>query len=97
MLVRMQPHTESDDELIARYMEPHRYKRGRANWRLVETGTPIWVFANALEGYRGDLARLAADYDLSPAQVDAALAYYERYRDIVDDRRISNAEFELLT
>lgn len=95
MLARMQTHTETDDELIARYLEPNPYKPGKAYYRLVESGMAMWVFAGRLEAANYDLAQVAWEYDISPAQIDAALAFYERYKEIVDDRRTSNREFRL--
>lgn len=87
MLARMQTHAETDDELIARYLEPNPYKPGKAHYRLVESGMSVWAFAGWLVAANGDLAFLAEDLELSPAQVDAALAFYERHKEIVDDHR----------
>ena len=95
MLARMQTHTETDDELIARYLEPNPYKPGKAYYRLVESGTPIWVFIGRVEAANGNLAEVADEHEISPAQIDAALAFYERYKEIVDDKRLSNREFRL--
>lgn len=82
--------TLTEDELIARYMEENRHKPSRANYRLVESGTPIWVFIGRYEAYNGDVAQLAANYGISREQIAAALAYYKRYKEIIDDRRMAN-------
>ncbi len=45
----LQHETLTEDELIARYIEPNPFKIGRAYFRLVESGTPMWRFAIELE------------------------------------------------
>lgn len=95
MLARMQTHAETDDELIARYLEPNPYKPGKANYRLVESGMAMWAFANVLEAENGNLAYIADGWEISPAQIDAAIAFYERHREVVDDQRIANSNFAL--
>ncbi len=87
MLSRMQTHAETDDELIARYLEPNPYKLGKANYRLLESGMAMWVFAGRLEAANHDLAQIAWEYEISPAQIDAALAFYEQHRAAIDDHR----------
>jgi len=78
------------EELFARYIEENPFKPGIANARLVESGMAIWAFAGALEAAENDSARIAQDYELSPDQVAAAIAYYERFKEIIDDRRAAN-------
>lgn len=78
------------EEHFARYIEENPFKPGLANARLVESGMAIWAFAGALEAAGNDAARIAHDYELSPEQVAAAIAYYQRYKEIVDDRRTAN-------
>ena len=77
--------TLTEDELIARYIEPNPDKIGRAYFRLVESGTPMWRFVAELELAHGETARIAEDYGLSPEQIAAALAFYRRYKVIIDD------------
>ncbi len=86
----LQHETLTEDELIERYMEENRHKPSRANYRLVESGTPIWVFIARYETANGDVAQLAEIYDISHEQIAAALAYYMRHKEIVDDRRMAN-------
>ena len=78
------------EEQFSRYIEENPFKPGLANARLVESGMAIWAFAGALEAAGNDAARVAQDYELSPEQVAAAIAYYERFKDIIDDRRAAN-------
>lgn len=86
----LQYETLTEDELIARYMEENPHKPSRANYRLVESGTPIWVFIGRYEALNGDAEQIAKNYDISMEQVAAAIAYYKRYKEIIDDRRMSN-------
>jgi len=50
----------------------------------------IWAFAGALEAAENNPVQMAHDYELSPEQVEAAIAYYHRYKEIIDDRRAAN-------
>ena len=79
-----------NEERFVRYIEENPFKPGIANARLVESGMAIWAFAGALEAAENDSVRLAHDYELSPEQVEAAIAYYQRYKEIIDDRRVAN-------
>lgn len=79
-----------DAALFERFIEENPHKPGRANARLVESGMAVWAFAGAWEAAGFDAARVAEDYELSLAQVEAAIRYYQRYKDIIDDRRAAN-------
>jgi len=49
------------------------------------TGLGVWEVIDSHQGVRGNLRRLRRWHPhLSPAQIKAALLYYERYRDEVD-------------
>lgn len=78
------------EESFARYIEENPFKPGIANARLVESGMAIWAFAGALEAAENDSARIGRDYELSAEQVAAAIAYYQRYKHVIDDRRAAN-------
>jgi uncharacterized protein (DUF433 family) len=78
------------DATYARYIEENPFKPGVANARLVESGMAIWAFAGALEAARNDPECIARDYELSREQVDAAIAYYQRHKEVIDDRRVAN-------
>lgn len=84
---QQQPKSE---ERFSRYIEENPFKPGLANARLVESGMAIWAFAGALEAGDNDAAQIAHDYELSSEQVEAAIAYYQRYQEIIDDRRAAN-------
>ena len=78
------------DAIFAHYIEENPFKPGVANARLVESGMAIWAFAGALEAAGNDPERIAHDYELSPEQVAAAITYYHRHKDVIDDRRMAN-------
>ncbi len=78
------------EERFSRYIEENPFKPGLANARLVESGMAIWAFAGALEAAENDAAQIARDFELSPEQVEAAIAYYQRYKEIINDRRVAN-------
>ncbi len=78
------------EERFSRYIEENPFKPGLANARLAESGMAIWAFAGALEAAENDAAQIAQDYELSPEQVEAAIAYYQQYKEIIDDRRAAN-------
>lgn len=82
--------TRAEDELIAHYIQENPYKPGRANARLVESGMAVWAFIGRLEAENWDEAQIAQNYELSAAQVRAAIAFYRRYKEIIDDRREGN-------
>lgn len=74
------------DTLIARWIEPHPKNPGKAEARLKHYYVPVraligdWPLAN------GDPAALASAYAVPIEAVEAALAYYQRYRSAIDDR-----------
>ena len=74
----------SDEELITRYIEldPHRPELARA--RLKEYAVPVWALIGYLRTPGADLERVAADYEVPLAAVQAALAYYRRHPAPID-------------
>jgi uncharacterized protein (DUF433 family) len=79
-----------EQALIAQYVEPNPHRPGSAEARLRGYGVSVWALVGYLEAVHGDVARVAADYDLPCEAVDAALAYYRRHRDAIDARRALN-------
>jgi uncharacterized protein (DUF433 family) len=56
------------------------------------TGLGVWEVINTYQGVRGSLRRLRRWHPhVSPAQLKAALLYYERYRDEIDGAIAENA------
>ncbi len=78
------------DALIEQFIEldPRRPRIDDA--RVEEYGIAVWEIVGRLEAAHGDVEAAAADYDLPPDAVRAALAYYKRYRDAIDARRAAN-------
>jgi uncharacterized protein (DUF433 family) len=81
---------DRDEELISQHVERHPIKRGIADARLREFGTPIWALAGYYLGMGCDIERVAADYDLPIEAVVAALAYYRRHKAVIDARIDAN-------
>ncbi len=42
------------------------------------------------QGVEHDVTRVAHDYDIPQEAVEAALTYYERYKDLIDNRLDAN-------
>lgn len=80
----------TSEERFSRYIEENPFRPGLANARFMESGMAIWAFAGALEAANNDVDRLARDYELSHEQVEAAIAFSQRYKEIIDDRRAAN-------
>ena len=81
----------NDAELIARHIETDPYHPGPGDVRLVESGVSVWAVIGHLPSVNGDAAQAAADYELSPEAMAAALAYYRKHRAAIDARLAENA------
>lgn len=71
---------------IAQFIE-----EGPGGPRLRDAGVEVWVLVAQLPALDGDVARLAAAYDLPRVAVGAALAYYRRHRKLIDAQIAVNA------
>jgi len=80
----------TDDELIARWIEPNPDKAGLDEARIVGRGVEVWALVGYVEAYRGDLARVARAFALPVAAVEAALAYYRVNKCAIDNRIAAN-------
>ena len=58
--------------------------------RLRLSGTHVWAIVGYWRAVRGDVARVARDYGLPPEAVQAALAYYEQHKPVIDARLAAN-------
>ncbi len=78
------------DALIERYIElnPRRPRLDEA--QIKDFGIAVWAIIGRLEAADGDVVETAADYDLPPDAVRAALAYYGQHREAIDARRAAN-------
>lgn len=81
------PGIATDDDLIARHIEPDSWSPGRADKaRVREHGVSMAYLINCwLENDR-DAAVTATYYEVTPEQMAAALAYYARHRAVIDAR-----------
>lgn len=80
-----------DQALIDRWVEPNPYKRRIDEARLKGSSVPVWAIIGYLEAASGDIAQVAADYDVPREAVEAALAYYRRHGFLIDARIAANA------
>jgi uncharacterized protein (DUF433 family) len=88
------PHRSDVDEqrLIEKHIDLNfdRYPHGRADAWLRDSRVSIWAIVTYLNMYSGDVDEVARIYDLSQEEMDAALAYYRRYKQYVDARILLN-------
>ena len=82
---------EQVDRLIEEWIEPNPQSPGSADVRLKEYGVPIWTLIGHLEVVNGDITQVARDYDIVGEAVDAALAYYNRHKEVIDARIAANS------
>ncbi|HET8629072.1 MAG TPA: hypothetical protein VFL91_16745 [Thermomicrobiales bacterium] len=83
---------DTEQDLIARWVERNPHRPGIAEARVVGYGVPVWALAGYLLMVEGDAERVAGDYDLPRDAVAAALAYYRRHQAVIDARIAANAE-----
>lgn len=76
----------SDDELMARHIEPGPLNRGPSDAQVVGHGVSVWALMSHLESVGGDIARTAAAYELDPIAVEGAVRYDCRHRAQIDPR-----------
>ena len=81
----------SENELIARYIEPNPISPGSEEARLARFGVPVWALVAHLRAVEEDIERVAQDYDLPVEAVRAALAYYRQHKAAIEARIAANA------
>ncbi len=81
---------EQAQQLIARWIEPHPYKRSAAEARLKESKISVWAIIGQLRAEGRDVQRVAEDYLIPVEAVEAALAYYQQHQAVIDDRLVAN-------
>jgi len=74
----------TDDELIARWIEPAGRTADEA--RVAPAGARVFRVVAEVELAGGDAAAAGRAYGLPPEAVAAALAYYRRHRPVIDAR-----------
>jgi len=75
---------ERNRAIIDRWIEPSPAGLGPQDARLAEYGVSVWSLVAYSHLVNGDVARVAADYDLPPEAAAAAFAYYEAHRYLID-------------
>jgi uncharacterized protein (DUF433 family) len=86
MVVREQ----ARQQLIARWIEPHPWKHSLAEARLAGSKIAVWAIVGQLRAAGRDAQTVAADYAIPLEAVEAALAYYDEHRAVIDDRLAAN-------
>ena len=81
----------NNDELITQYIEPNPHYPGIAEARLKRYGVAVWALIGQLPARANDLAQVARDYDVPLEAAEAAYAYYQRHRAVIDARLSANA------
>lgn len=61
-----------------------RDEPGRHLARLADTGHHVWVLVAALRGNGGDVRTTATEWHVTEDQIQAAVGYYKRNRDVFD-------------
>lgn len=69
------------DALIAQYVQPHRDGERHLAYS-TEGAVQVWALIGYLRG--ATVAETAAAYDISEAAMLAAIAYYQRHRELID-------------
>jgi hypothetical protein len=78
------------DALIARHVGPYPANAGLDEYWLLEPGAPVRAIVGTYNAEGGNADEVAAAYHIPREQVDAALAYYERHRALIDNRLAQN-------
>jgi uncharacterized protein (DUF433 family) len=82
--------TETERNLVARWIEPNPHRPGVEDAILVDYGVSVWALIGYLAMVENDVARVAADYEIPLEAVEAALAYYQEHKSAIDARLAAN-------
>ncbi|MDQ2785055.1 MAG: hypothetical protein M3Y58_08640 [Chloroflexota bacterium] len=85
----MQTQSRSD-ALVVAYIEQNPDRPGKDEARLKPYGVSVWAIIGYWQASKGDNRETAAGYDVPIEAVEAAVAYYERYKIIIDNRLDAN-------
>ena len=80
----------SEKDLIAKYIEPNPNKPGADEVRIKGYGMPVWALIGDYRGQGGDITAVARGYRVPVDVVEAALAYYRKHRELIDNRLAAN-------
>src|SRR5258708_10163495 len=82
----------TEDALISEWIEPHPSKGGRDEYRLKRYGISVWALAGYWRDGDRDVERVAHAYNIPREGAEAALAYYERNKVVMDNRIDANSD-----
>jgi uncharacterized protein (DUF433 family) len=83
--------SEAIADCVVAYVEPNPHRPGAANAWLVGYGVPVWALVGYLDVVKGDIRRVAKDYDVPVEAVEAAMLYYAQHKTAIDERIAANA------
>jgi len=90
-----QSQTRRDEELIAQYIAPHPKKPGADQAIIAGHDVSVWALIGYLHGTSESVPNVAADYDLPVEAMEAAMAYYQQYKALIDSRiAVNDAAFD---
>jgi uncharacterized protein (DUF433 family) len=88
------PHTIDaaalEEDLVARWIIENPNRPGADDVWLRDFGVPVWALIGHLRATGGSTAEVAVDYEVPVEAVNAALAYYELHRSLIDERLAAN-------
>ena len=82
--------TNETDALIARHIGPHPSNPGLDEYWLKGPGIPVWAIIGQWKVEGGNEDETTAAYHITREELEAALAFYERYRAAIDLRLEQN-------
>ena len=92
MVANRHDEIRADDALVESWIESNPFKPGTADARVREYGVPVWALIGYLQGYDGDVGRVARAYGIPVESVQAAAAFYARHEAVIDVRMAANRE-----
>ncbi len=81
----------TDERLIARYIEPNPNKPGLDEAWLADSAVSVWALIGYLRAVGGDIEQVANDYEVPREAVEAAIAYYRKHKELIDNRIAANS------
>ena len=80
----------TDDELIAKHIRPNPHRAGRDEAILIGSNISVWALIGYLPAVDGDIIRAANDYAIPLEAMQATVAYYQRNKEVIDNRIDAN-------
>jgi uncharacterized protein (DUF433 family) len=82
---------EVPGNLIEQWIEANPRHPGADDVRIRRYGVPVWALIGHARATQRPAAAVAADYELPLEAVEAAFAYYDLNRSVIDARLAANA------